>query len=159
MKRYNIFEQKITNTICKVIKPDLAYTTNNSLELLEIKKHSNNLIKMFFDCGSLYKTEYGYQKKTEIVFYSPLHNLNVRVECKSHQSLGLLGNVIDELNFIKYYLEDEFWLVLEGALLRPSALKRINEAIVERGLVNKVWVGSSKQLKKKLKIINKNSKN
>lgn len=150
MERKNKFEQQVMSVIKTYGNVQLTYE-NESVVSTEILKHSNDKNKLFTDVGSPYCTPIGNQKRTEFVYYSPLNNVDLRVECKSRQKSGLLGEILIELNFVSKISEKKYCLVLSDTLINEYFLKQLRTTIKEKNLSQKVWFGNLKQFTNLLK--------
>jgi hypothetical protein len=150
MKRANEFEEQTKTVIKEYGNVQLGYE-NKSVVAMNVLKQASNKNKLFEDARSPYLSPTGRQKKTEFVYHSPLNNIDVRIECKSRKTIGLIGEITDELHFVSKIPEKQYYLVLSDLLLTDYILARINDIIVEKGLQNKVIVGGLECLKTMLK--------
>jgi hypothetical protein len=122
---------------------------SQSVRATEVLKQATNRTTLFTDAGSPYCTELGNQKRTEFVYFAP-NKADWRIECKSRQTIGLLGEISHELNYVAEIPEELYCLVLTENLLTPYFLKELTQIITEKNLEEKVWIGSKKQFKKML---------
>jgi|JFJP01.1.fsa_nt_gi hypothetical protein len=146
----NIFELQTETVLNNHGNVQLIYI-GESVVATKILKESTNKNKLFKNACSPYLTPTGRQKKTEFVYHSPSNNIDIRIECKSRKTLGLIGEITDELNFITNIPEKQYCLVLSEILLSNYILDRINTIVVEKELQDKIWVGSLEQFKSFLK--------
>lgn len=138
----NKFENKVKDGIRNTINIDLSFESNNTLNILEIRKRSSNKNKLFYNAHRPYLTECGNYKYNEFVLHCPKYKINWRLECKSHKTLGMIDNVLYELDMVNGCKEDLFCLILEKALLRNYSIDKIKNKIKEKNLTDKVWYGS-----------------
>lgn len=150
MTRKNEFEESVNQAIRKVINVQLTFDSE-SVRAIEVLKQSSNKNKLFYDACSTYLTPTGRQKQTEFVLHCPIYGIDMRIECKSRQTYGLLGEIKSELDYVNNIPESRYCLVLTENLLTPYFLAELKQNVLEKGLTDKVWIGSKKQLKKMLK--------
>jgi len=150
MTPHNKFEKKINRVIHKVINVQLEYEYE-TLIATKVLKQASNKNKLFFETGSPYPTITGRQKRTEIVLHCPDSGIDWRIECKSRQSIGLIGQITTELQYVAQIPEKLYCLVFNDVLDNPYILNQIQEQIDLRELNDRVWYGTAKQFKKKLK--------
>jgi len=118
-----------------------------SVRSIEVLKQSCDMNKLFTEASSYYCTEIGNQKRTEFVYHSPLNNTDWRIECKSRKKLGLLGEILRELNYVSKIAEKMYCLVLSDVLINQYFLEEIYTTIKEKNISHKVWVGNAEQFK------------
>lgn len=146
----NRFEKQIFELIKKLI----SVTPRKSISVKADKaiKEYDNSNKLFIQPYSPYLTPTGLQKRTDLSLYCPMYCIDWRIECKSRKNAyDLLGEIERELNFVADIPEQLYCLVMTGNLLTPYLLNELNQIVSEKGLENKVWIGSKKQFKKILK--------
>ena len=145
----NNFEKQIFD----IIKKQISVTPRKSISVIadKIIKKYDNKNKLFIQPCSPYLTPIGNQKRSDLSLYCPVLNIDWRIECKSRQTIGLLGEIKSELDYVANIPEQLYCLVMTDNLLTPHFLNELNQNVIEKGLNNKVWIGTAKQFKKKLK--------
>ena len=124
---------------------------NQSVRATEVLKQANNRNKLFTDAGSPYPTKLGRQKRTEFVIQCPSSGIDWRIECKSRQTLSLIGEVLIELNNVTDIPESKYCLVFNETLNDPYILNQIQTTVDEKNLNDSVWFGTKAEFKKLLK--------
>ena len=145
---------KFEGIVFKSIRNIIQVTPRKSISVVsdENVKRYDNTNKLFIQPHSPYLTPTGRQKRTDLSLYCPEHGIDWRIECKARKAPNnLLGEIERDLNFVAKIPEQLFCLVLSKKIITPYFLNEINQVILEKGLTNKVWVGSNKQFKKLLK--------
>jgi hypothetical protein len=146
----NTFENEIELVLRKHGNFKLVFE-NESVASANVLRRNLTQNAMFKNLGSPYLTPTGLQKKTEFGFYSP-DNADWRIECKSRkQSNGLIGEIERDLNYVADIPEKLYCLILTDNLFIPYIINEIKQIISEKQITNKVWLGTKKQFKKKLK--------
>ena len=149
MKRHNNFEQEIMSVLLETGQVELVHQFQ-SVRAIEVLKQAATKVTLFTDASSPYCTAFGNQKRSEFVYYAP-NKADWRIECKSRQTVGLIGEIERELNYVADIPEKQFCLVLTDNLLTPYILNELQTIVREKDLIDKVWIGSKKQFKKLLK--------
>lgn len=150
MELQNKFEEEIRQVIVKHGNVHLTYK-HESVRTMEVLKDDTDTNLLFIESGSPYLTPTGRQKRTELIYFAP-NKADWRIECKSRENpYGLLGEIQRELNFVADIPESRYCLVLTNNLLTPHFLPELTQNVREKGLQDKVWIGSKKQFKKMLK--------
>lgn len=145
----NEFELKVEGLMRKVLNPLIH--ENKSVVATKVLKESDDQNRLFKNAGSPYPTPTGRQKKTEFVLWSPEHQIDWRIECKSRKTQSLIGEIIIELNYVANISERVYCLVLNETLNEPYTMNLIKKEIRDRGLFERVWLLPYKDFKKLLK--------
>lgn len=145
----NKFEAEIVELIKKIIpvtsRRSISVVADNAI------KQFNDSNKLFIQCCSVYPTITGRQRRNDLSLYCPEFDIDWRIECKSRQTPnGLIGEIINEFNYVTEIPEKLYCLVYNKVLDVPYVRERIQNEIDLRGLNNRVWYGTKKEFKKYL---------
>jgi len=145
---------KFESEIIELIKRVLPVTSRRSISVIADKviKLYDDSNKLFIQPHSPYPTPFGYQKRNDISLYCPKLNIDWRIECKYRQTNGLLGEISRELNFVADIPEKLYCLVMTDNILTPYFRRELNRNVQEKGLNNKVWIGSKSDFEALLKL-------
>lgn len=123
-----------------------------SMNVVKAKCIRENKTYLFHNVESSLYTPTGKHRRTELVLFAPMYNIDWRIECKYQKTNSQLdARCIQEVQDCRGITENKFILLLGGALLNKENLDRIQENVIKFDLSDFVWYGGLDDFKIYLK--------